>query len=377
MPAWAASNTNGTTHAVGITKSYVLSNGPVKGATVRLFDMGKGVAAKTITPPAGFDFAKATDAQLAAVGVPKAFWRFKDRMHAGPPITGFKQTGASAQPQTGTSQNWSGDMQTSGSPSFSSVEGWYTEPGQDYATCSAYQNSYYYSGSNKVLFNFQGHAYWVGMGGWNGADKVLTQAGTWDQYSSNTASGEGDMYDAYWWETVPLNYAQYPQANGENIEAPPGDELAVADAYIGEAPDPYTNPPGYESFVYEFAWYNYTTGVFYPAYGYVPLYDATTYDGYTTPDAYTAEFIDEVPESNYGNVGLVFDGVAKTPNYLDSHDSGLAADTNENSAGVLVNGNPMATDSTLTELDMVNPYTGDTGEFYDPYDFGAYWEDCY
>lgn len=204
--------------------STTITSGPAAGATVYHYDE-KGVPVTVTTPPAGFDAATATPAQLQAYGIMKepaasdpaarAMWRkMIDNMHFLKAPSYLISTTASAQPD---STHWSGIVNTGNAGSFASAAALWVEP-SDYGC----------TGGSAV--------YWTGLDGIGNTGTPLAQNGT--------AVGTNIGQDQAWWEILPEIGSIQPVAG---MYATPGYAFVAETAYEGND-------------TVDFFWYNYYNG---------------------------------------------------------------------------------------------------------------------
>lgn len=212
-----------------------VESGPTAGARRYEIDMPDGSQITALVPPKNLDFARASDSQLRAYGLPEepkdhdsAIYRQWSDMVTGlewdrTPLEGVKQGPVAAVPCPSPFaalqcdfNNWAGVVGQSGVQ----VASYFNQPTTYYGTC--------YSGTDNVT------VYWTGLGGNSsgGASDVLAQNGTFEQGKPNGQSGS--VPGAWWFEIY------VPGLPGQQLTflqpyrlTQPGNTMYVQTSYYG------------------------------------------------------------------------------------------------------------------------------------------------
>lgn len=252
-----------------------LRSGPGAGSKTVTFDTSSGKA-WSVTPPKGFDFAKASSEELAFYGVPAEPKSQSSEVHSRwlEMINDMKMVSPGAIVETqdkassciaGGCSSWSGIIALK--PSY------YTPIAYNQSTSYFYQPQNYHSCPGTFAYTY----FWTGLGGAGGG--VLAQNGT--------SLGRGP--DAYgtvqnpgylWYETYPGPFTLLRNTSGYTITAPAGGLVLAQTTYYG---------PSNGQHLYYFYWYLYQTNT---AYGLWAYYTAPP-SSPGAPGGTSAEFIVE------------------------------------------------------------------------------------
>jgi hypothetical protein len=275
------------------TSSTAVQSGLTAGAVDAHYQMGS-MSVETVTPPASFDAATASAAQLAAYGIPSeppasspvhADWeQMIHNLHFAN-VTGL-QTGP---PASGSCPDslyfcnvyWSGNIANGAQNSINDVETYYYEPNIDTSECASNPD--------------RGDYLWNGLGGQEtpaNPNEVLAQNGS----GTYVYDGTLDYSHAAWFEIVAPGIPLYAMFLTPTFNFTVGGEVLIITKYVGVV-------SGQNE--WEFYWYNAATGT---APSIVYASTSTSYPIYNS-----AELIAEIPGSGAGPGSGSGDGYSMTP----------------------------------------------------------------